>query len=270
MKHLKGLFDFYINSSIHVAFAVLSLVFVTEKELELSLDFNFNAFIFLGTITGYNFVKYASVAGLHHRNLTKRLKVIQLFSFVCILALAYFAFQFDFEFWLSCAPLALLTALYAVPFLPNKANLRTLPTLKIFIIAVVWAGVTVYLPVVYEASAFTTEFYLMLAQRFMLVLALIIPFERRDLTYDSAALGTLPQVLGIKKTKLFGLSMVLGGVILEVLKTEIVSAYSIIQYCILLITAFAILKSSTKQSSYYASFFVEGIPILWAIFILAF
>ena len=98
MKHLKGLFDFYINSSIHVAFAVLSLVFVTEKELELSLDFNFNSFIFLGTITGYNFVKYASVAGLHHRNLTKRLKVIQLFSFVCILILAYFAFKFEFEF----------------------------------------------------------------------------------------------------------------------------------------------------------------------------
>mgnify|MGYP001364206609 FL=1 len=129
--------------------------------------------------------------------------MIQLFSFVCILALAYFAFQFDLEFWLSCAPLALLTALYAVPFLPNNTNLRTLPTLKIFIIAVVWAGVSVYLPVVYEASAFTTEFYLMLAQRFMLVLALIIPFEIRDLTYDSAALGTLPQVLGIKKTKLF-------------------------------------------------------------------
>ena len=113
-------------------------------------------------------------------------------------------------------------------------------------------------------------YYLMLAQRFMLVLALIIPFEIRDLTYDSAALGTLPQVLGIKKTKLFGLSMVLGCVILEVLKTETFSAYSIVQYCILLITAFAILKSSTKQSSYYASFFVEGIPILWAIFILAF
>jgi len=265
MKSLKGLFDFYINSSIHVAFAVLALALITEKQLDLELDLYFNLFIFLGTITGYNFVKYAALAGLHHRNLTDRLKMIQTFSFICFIGLMYVAYQFTVSFWISCIPLALLTVLYAIPFLPHKTNLRKVPSIKIFIIAAVWAGVTVYLPVAYNVTNFSTEFYLEIAQRFMLVLALIIPFEIRDLTYDSNALGTLPQVLGIKKTKLVGLSMVLGCMVLEAFKANAFSTYAI-----LLLTALAIIRSSSKQPHYYASFAVEGIPILWGIFILAF
>ena len=83
MKVLRRLFDFYINSSIHVALAVTSLVMVTLYEFELPLDFALVGFLFFGTITGYNFVKYAGVAGLHHRSLAKSLQAIQVFSFLC-------------------------------------------------------------------------------------------------------------------------------------------------------------------------------------------
>ena len=57
MQSLKRLFDFYINSSIHVALAVSSLVYITILEFHLKLDIEIILFVFFATITGYNFVK---------------------------------------------------------------------------------------------------------------------------------------------------------------------------------------------------------------------
>ena len=269
MKHLKALFDFYINSSLHVSLAVLSLVWVTEIQLALNPQPLLYGFVFFGSITGYNFVKYAALAGLHHRHLTQSLKSIQTFSLLCFLAFCYFAFQFDWVFWLYCIPLGILTLLYAIPFLPHKKNLRRIPTLKVFIIAAVWAGVTVYLPAI-SADRLDFSVSILFVQRVLLVLALMIPFEIRDLTYDALALNTLPQVLGIKKTKLLGLVLLVGFVFLEFFYPKNQTGITVITCILGLITAFSILKATTHQSSYYASFFVEGIPVLWWLVLLAF
>ena len=84
MNFFKIIFNFYINASIHVGFTVYAFVRITEQYFGLSYNGNLNYFIFFGTITGYNFVKYASVAKLHHRRLTKNLKIIQIFSFFAL------------------------------------------------------------------------------------------------------------------------------------------------------------------------------------------
>ena len=269
MKYLKALFDFYINSSLHVALAIVALTRLSELELDIPIEKNFYGFIFFGSITGYNFVKYAALAGLHHRHLTHSLRAIQSFSLVCFVAFIYFAFQFDWQFLLYCLPLGLLTLLYAVPFLPQKRNLRMIPTLKIFIIATVWAGVTVYLPTIYNA-VFNQNAQVINLQRILLVLALMVPFEIRDLNYDEDNLGTLPQILGIKKTKQVGLLLLGFILVLEVLKTPYTLSLIVPHLLILILTGYAIIKASTQQSRYYASFFTEGIPILWLLLVLIF
>ena len=58
MQFLKRLFDFYLNSSIHVALAVCSLTWITLVDFNSGVDLNIIYFIFLATISGYNFVKY--------------------------------------------------------------------------------------------------------------------------------------------------------------------------------------------------------------------
>ncbi len=266
MRHLKTLLDFYINSSIHVALAVVCLMRITELELQIPGQPLLYGFVFFGAITGYNFVKYASLAGLHHRHLTQSLKTIQVFSFFCFAIWCYFALQFPLKFWFYCIPLGLLTLLYAIPFLPRKTNLRRIPSIKIFIIALVWAGVTGFLPAAGTSLAIW-EIFLITAQRVFLVLALMMPFELRDYRFDSPALQTLPQVLGIKKTKLFGLAMLAGFIGLELFSEIQDLSFLIIKIIITAVTATAILKSGTRQSRYYASFFVEAIPILWLLLI---
>lgn len=268
MKQLKTLFDFYINSSIHVALAVLCLVKITELHLDIPTQLNLYGFVFFGTITGYNFVKYAALAGLHHRHLTKSLKSIQVFSLLCFIALIYFTLQFKLEFWLHCIPLGILTLFYAAPLFPNHKNLRRVPTLKVFIIAVVWAGVTGYLPAV-PNGVFNTEVLLICLQRILLVIALMIPFEIRDLKYDSKNLETLPQLLGIKKTKLLGFGLLVVFILIEFLFETNEFSLMIASISIAAITGYAIFKSSTRQHKYFASFFVEAIPVLWYLLSLA-
>ena len=117
MKILRLIFDFYINASIHVALAVYAMLRVTEIYFDLPYNLNLNYFVFFGTITGYNFVKYAGVAKLHHRSLTDDLKIIQVFSFFCFLALCYFAYQISLQTLYFTIPFCLLTIVYAVPIL---------------------------------------------------------------------------------------------------------------------------------------------------------
>ena len=93
MRFLKLIFDFYIKASIHVALAVYAFLRITEIYFDLPYNKNLNYFIFFGTITGYNFVKYAGVAKLHHRSLTNSLKAIQIFSFFCFLGMGFYAYQ---------------------------------------------------------------------------------------------------------------------------------------------------------------------------------
>ena len=100
-----------------------------------------------------------------------------------------------------------ITFLYAIPLLPkryfidNQKNLREIGGLKIYIIAIVWTFTTVTLPLIENKTAITTDVIITSVQRFLFVIVLMLPFEIRDLNYDSLKLATIPQKIGIKKNR---------------------------------------------------------------------
>ncbi len=268
MKVLRGVFAFYINSSIHVALAVIAFLAITVMEYNLTVPIELWAFVFLGALTGYNFVKYAKVAGLHHRSLTNSLKTIQILSAVCFALLGIIAFQLTITILLFTAGFGLATFLYAVPFVRNK-NLRRLSGIKIFVVAFVWAGVTVVVPVVASEVSISGDLLLTFFQRILIVIALILPFEIRDVPYDAHNLKTVPHQVGVKTTKLIGQGVLMLSLVFEFFKQNYQVAYiiSLLIFCVVL--GWLIVISKTEQSRYFASFWVEGLPILWyALFIL--
>lgn len=262
MKLLRGVFAFYINSSIHVALAVASLLAVTVLEYNLPISKELWAFVFLSTLSGYNFVKYAKVAGLHHRSLTQSLKTIQVFSAFCFALLVIIAFPLPIKVLLITAAFGLTTFFYAVPFIRSK-NLRNFSGLKIFVVAFVWAGVTVILPFVEAEIDLTADVLLTFFQRILIVVALILPFEIRDIPYDGLNLKTLPQQLGVRNTKLLGEVVLLFCLVFEFFKDESDVAYitSLLFFCVML--GWLLVISKTEQSRYFSSFWVEGLPIFW-------
>lgn len=276
MKRLKPLFDFYINSSIHVALAVFSMTYVTLLELNLPTDWPLLLFTFFSTITGYNFVKYFGMAKFHHRRLSDWLKVIQIFSLICFLLMLWFLFQLKPKTIIYIGIFGLVTFLYAIPFLPKRyfmdqqKNLRNIGGLKVYVIALVWAGVTVLLPIFDANGVFNTNAWLMTLQRFLLVMLLMLPFEIRDLKYDSLKLATVPQKIGVKNTKLMGVAVGMVFFALEFLKAEWRVKLMALTMAITLITLLFIVFADKKKSDYYSSFWVEGVPIIWLILHLVF
>lgn len=259
---MKWLFDFYINSSIHVAISVAALSLVSTLHYGLRPDPLLLIFIFLGTVTGYNFVKYAAVAGLHHRSLTSSLRQIQIFSFVSLILLFVILFFIPREVLIWSAFMALMTLLYAIPVFHGDRNLRRIPGLKILVIALVWAIVTGVFPALLHPIP-ALAVLLESLQKFFFVLALILPFEIRDMRYDEEGLRTLPQVIGVSRTRMVGLMLLLLVLILELMKHSTSLASLVAVAVVVAVTATGTLASRVKQSRYYASFWVESIPLLW-------
>jgi hypothetical protein len=260
------LFHFYINSSVHVALAVVAFYVVTHLELNLAFSWDLAFFLFFASITGYNFVKYAGIAKLYHSRLTNNLRVIQLFSLVSLIVMLYFFLKLDKGLWGWIFILAVLNALYAIPVFKLGKNLRSIPLLKVFIIAMVWAVSTVFIPVKGSEDLMLKEttFVFYGLQRFFMVFCLMIPFEIRDVRFDAVSIQTLPQVLGIRNTKLMGFLLMLAGLFINYFILEPVHAmiYALIAFLLV----WFILFSSTRQSRYFASFWVESIPIIYLLF----
>lgn len=276
MKWLKPVFDFYINSSIHVALSAFSLTYVSLLEFRLPTDWSLLYFVFFSTITGYNFVKYFGVARFHHRSLARWLQVIQVFSSVCFLVMIGFALQLESQTLVYIGVFALVTFLYAIPLLPRRffmdqqKTLRNIGGLKVYVIGLVWGGVTVLLPILENKEPFDMDVWITALQRFILVMLLMLPFEIRDLQYDSLKLATIPQKIGTKNTKIIG--VLLGIVFLssEFLKVELTQKIILLTVAITVIVVSFIIFAHKKRSDYYSSFWVESVPILWLILHLVF
>ena len=274
MKIVKQLLDFYINSSIHVALAVYALSWITLLIFNLPYDENILYFNFYATITGYNFVKYFGIAKWHHRSLAKWLKVIQVFSFFSFLLMLFYAFRLEPKVIVVLTGLGLITFLYAIPFWPKQMyldehqNLRQISGLKVYIIAAVWAFTTVVLPILNNNQELETKVWITVLQNFVFVLALMIPFEIRDLKYDSIKLATIPQQIGVKKTKILGVLLLLFFLGLNVFKEEILIHFLYKEVIVAFVLMLFILFSTKNRNKYYASFWVEALPILWLLLML--
>ena len=264
---LQRIFDFYLDASIHVALAVYALLYVTAFFLDLPVDGHLFGFIFFGTIACYNFMKYGVeaekyilVANRYHKN-------IQFFSFGCLAAAFYFSLFLHLDVFVALGVLLMLTGLYALPLLPGTKNLRNFGGFKIFVVALVWSGATVFLPVIAVGFIITWDVWIEAMQRFLIVLILLVPFEIRDLKFDSPELNTLPQHYGVEKSKLFGHIANIIFFMLSFLKDITMPAEILLKGVLFLVLFAVIFFTKREQTKYYASFWVEAVPIFWLMLI---
>ena len=267
MKLLVRLFDFYLDTSLHVAFSVVMLLWVTSHYLGISLDPKLVGFVFFATVSTYIFIKYVSAKGKYVLSALPYHRSIQILGLVCsgsgLWCLGYL--NWSPELFLLLTALLLFTTAYALPLLPSNVNLRGFGLLKISLVALVWAGATVVLPVIHAQLDFSWDVGVEALQRFVLVVILMLPFEVRDMQYDLPELRTFPRRYGLGKTKIFGLGLVLVFFLLTFFKDgpreyEPITKglLSVFLVCILWVT-------KEGRGRYFASFWVEAVPIFWGI-----
>jgi hypothetical protein len=268
-KTIKISIDFYINSSIHVAFAVFSLVQLTHFIFKIE-NLNVALFAFFGTIVGYNFVKYDALARAKNLQMSVQLKSIAILSFVSFIATGYYFFQLEKTTQIVGVFVFILTLLYTVPFFPNTKNARNWAGIKIYIVALCWVGVTAFLPILNADIVLENSIFILAAERFILVFVLILIFEILDLKHDDIHLQTVPQQIGVTRTKKVGYTLLVLFVALEFLKASIEMRVILLKLGIALTVFCFLFFASEKKSKYYSTFWVESIPIFWWVLVLVF
>lgn len=267
MKLLKRLFNFYLDASIHVALAVFSFLKITAILFNVELSNHLSFFVFFATIVCYNFIKYGVEAYKYILVSNRYHKSIQIFSLIALTFACYHYYFLSIDSWLIIFILLGLTCFYALPVLPQSKNLRSLGGLKIFLVAIVWSGITVVLPYSEIGKILVWDNWIEVVQRLLLVLVLLIPFEIRDLAYDKPELRTIPQRIGVTKTKIFGSLLALLFFFLTFLKDDISNVELIANGILFLILGGLMAATKRDQTKYFASFWVEFIPVFWWILI---
>lgn len=263
MSLIKRLVDFYIFSSLHVAFASTSLVLMTLHMFNLPLDYPMISFVFFGTVVGYNFVKYDALTRTSEIQVSSRLKIYAMLSFICFLFAAWSFFLLQFQTQVASSIFLLLTLLYTLPFFPNRRNARNWAGVKIYIVALCWVGVTLILPIINAEIPITTDFFIKCIQRFIFVFVLVLIFEIIDLRTDDPHLKTVPQQIGVQKTKWLGAVLLIIFYLLEFLKTNFNSVQLIINAIIVVMMIGFLAFANASRPKYYSLFWVEMLPIIW-------
>ncbi len=263
MRTLKAIFDFYLDASIHVAVSVISMAGATFYLMGSSTDIYLLGFIFFSVIVCYNFIKYGVEAYKYIIVSNAYHKLIQVFSFLSFGMAILFLMRLDAKIWVATICLAVLSVLYAVPLLPRARNLRNLAGLKVYIVAFVWAGFTVLLPVLDADMPLDWDFAVTFIQRMLLVLILILPFEIRDLQWDHKSLRTLPQLLGERNTRRLGTILSLVFFMITFLKDNLQSEEIALRLILVAILIFVLQMGKKMRSKYFVMFWIEAIPIFW-------
>ena len=175
----------------------------------------------------------------------------------------YLLFNFQRTSWILLGLLSLLILLYIIPIFPNENNLRSLGVAKVILVALIWTGITVILPVMESNIPLNWDVLVLSGQRFLLVIALIIPFEIRDIQFDPPEIKTIPKKIGIKRTKLLGISLITISFLMVFLRDDIYWDELASRLLITLLVVFLIARTPHYATKYYAAFWVEAVPIIW-------
>ena len=256
----KQIVDFYIESSLHVALAAAAFILLTFLELNTSYDAAVVGFGFFGTIAAYNAIKYIPLITSKIWFFSQRNQLIFMLSLGAFVAAIYFFIQLQNTAQFIAVLALLLTVSYSFSFFGRLNSGRNWIGFKVFLVALSWSLVTFILPVIALDFSISLEILLLAFQRFVLVYAIMCAFEIIDVQFDMLTLKTLPQRIGVQKTKQLGYFLLLLFIGIDVL---IQSEWIFLDFFFVVTSAVFLFYSNEKRPKYYTSFWVESIPIFW-------
>jgi len=260
MFSLKDLVDGYVKASFHVALMVVCFFEMTQYQWLISTSFIENSFIFCLAFLGYNGIKYYPFPRKTHSTPWLYPLMVPASGLAIIYALYYgLSLPLAAQFLVFlCGGLCIG---YAVPLKASLGNLRSRFGVKIFIVALCWTLLTAVFPLI-DLPQWTIAHYHFFMERFCLIFVATLPFEIHDSAKDQIDLGTIPQLIGLNKTRWLGaiilfIAFGLKVFVFENAKRDII-AFGIIGMAYLV----ALFRVHPAQSENITLFWVEFIPAL--------
>lgn len=283
LKPFSTILDFYLFSNLHIALCAVALTDVTRILFDFHLRAELYIFVFCGTFFLYNLQRLPAAFTevnvkrefTRHNWNTEHRKLLLGVSIIAAIAAMWAFFQLYRRTQLIAIIPAALSIAYAFPALFWKGRwvkIREIAGIKIFVVGIVWGMSCVWVPAAADDSFpqwNSREVTAWMVACSLMIVAITIPFDIRDLYYDGHRLKTLPAIFGLRKVKLIAIAMMLlsvaGVMLMEHLSTLVTMHHVIIYVIWTALTCGTIAYSHPTRHEYYYSFLIDGLMIvLWA------
>ncbi|NND77568.1 MAG: hypothetical protein HKN39_05245 [Flavobacteriales bacterium] len=270
MKVLRWIVD----SHIWIALGSSSLAIFSFKSVYANIDSLVICFLFSSTLFIYNLqtlIKRGSKKTTSANRSSVKLSELKALTAISLLSLIPLGFSLNMDKVLFLGIFVLISLLYAAKLKwtkRNKTDLRSIPFIKIYLIAIVWVGVSVAFPLYYIGHPFSMSEYLFLLTFFFYFIGITIPFDIRDIKFDAEKMKTIPQNIGVGYSK--GLSMILllaAGIIAFFLYTQAFLDRSLMLLAMMIFLLSIILSynSDHKKSNHFFTGLIDGTIVLFAL-----
>ena len=273
MFWFKKIADFFLFSNIFVAYCVVALCMSTEFLLG-HYSYTIKCVVFFASLFTYNFQRLVPVrvqkeVSFRQQWLQQNKFLLWLITVFSAIATVYFSLSLSYNSLRILLPLGVIAFMYSLPLMYWNGRwwrLREVPGVKIFLIAFLWALVSVGLLVEEHQIGWTTDVWLLFIHRLCFVFAIAIPFDICDLKYDSLQMKTIPIVFGEEKARYIACAA-LGTyellVIIQFIFGDIIGFRALIALlCTSAATAYLMIKSTSDKGEYHFAFWVEGTSVL--------
>jgi hypothetical protein len=254
---------------------VLISGFVDEKDAALGLFIGSATFFLYNLHKPVTYFLRKQFMGNQRFTKTKAFQIpLSILTILAGIYCGFFFFSIPLNTQLFLIGMAFLSLGYVLPILGNGRRLRDLAYLKIFLIALVWAAMTVGLPYLeVKNSIAISSFWLLFIERTCFIFALCIPFDIRDMDWDDQTnVKTIPLSMGVKNAKILGIfALIVAIVLVFILKNaEIYTSFqSYTQSFVYLMSIFLLYLTNKKRSDYFfyglidGMIFIQSLLLFW-------
>jgi hypothetical protein len=252
--------NYLAKSNLIIAACAGLLVSGAYSAFELPVHYPLVGFVFFATLFTYNFQR--RVGDLNEDRRFSDTESLMMGAGLAGMIL--FSFGLQWKQLTLLLPMGVLSILYAFPVVPvdgAKKSLRQLPYAKLWIIVLVWTVTSSWIPLMDAVVPEQLSLYIL--QQGFFITALTIPFDIRDLEEDGPEQRTLPQMIGVRKSRWIALlsltlSAVFGSVLLTVAGEYVLPLVFHLGVCA--VSSFLIFRSS--RSDLFYTLGIDGMLLL--------
>jgi 4-hydroxybenzoate polyprenyltransferase len=276
-KYVRQGLDFLLFSNIFIALCAVAQGLVTYHLLNARPDSHVLGILFASTLALYNFSILLSKPADPSKSPFRRVRwVFSHYRLIITITLIVILGIIPLFLFLSAASkillvfLAIIAVMYNLPLFSineKKFGLRNIPGVKLFLIALIWSLSVVLLPILELESntilVTSRDSILLIAKRFLLVAAITVPFDIRDLFQDkNNDLKTIPVLLGEKVAYMICQGFLAAYLVMLFLFTDKFNVDFFALTLTIILTGWLIFKSNWKKNEYYYFFYLDGVMIL--------
>ena len=274
MLLVRKILDLLLYGNFFIAFCAVALLLQTEWLIFGQLEWTYlTTFTFAATLCLYAIHRIVGIQKVQAFNEKYRYHIIEkyqthilIYAIVGVGIAAFLFFQLNWINQLLIVVPSLVALGYVLPFFGRQRRLRDFHYIKIFLVAFVWAFITVILPLVEGRHYLVPTDALLFLERSVFIFAITIPFDIRDLKVDQHIdVKTIPSALGEKRARGFAIRLLFANCVLTTViwKLGIYSMLAAVGIVVTYLLTSLLINFSTKERhDYFYTGLMDGTMIL--------